>query len=271
MNALASSVIDDFGFYAEPLVRLDECPAHGEYQSKCRFREHWSICPDCARERDSAEKAAKETEARLAEIERWQQRMGTAGIPERFQDRTLVTYIPKTDAQQKALNFATRYADEFDKVMQTGRGALFLGRPGTGKTHLACGIALEVMQQWNASALFTTTLRALRRIKDTWSHGSEKTESQAIAELVFPDLLILDEVGIQFGTDAEKMLLFDVLNERYEKRRPTLMLSNLPVPEVRSYLGERVVDRMREDGSEVLVFNWASHRGSGNAPKAGDQ
>ena len=127
------------------------------------------------------------------------------------------------------------------------------------------------MQRWNGTALFTTTLRAIRRIKDSWRHGGGETESTAIAALVFPDLLILDEVGIQFGTDAEKMLLFDVLNDRYEKRRPTLLLSNLTLSEVRGYLGERVFDRLREDGGEVVVFDWASHRGAGNAMQGNSQ
>ena len=269
MNALAKSMMP-WDFQPES-PRMETCGTHGEFESRHLASIVWSKCPSCSKERSIEQELKEEAKAKQDAIYRWQQRMGTAGIPERFQDRTLVSYIPETDAQQKALNFATRYAAEFDKVMQTGRGALFLGRPGTGKTHLACGIALEVMQRWNASALFTTTLRALRRIKDTWTHGSEKTESEAIEELVFPDLLVLDEVGVQFGSDTEKTLLFDVLNERYEKRRPTLMLSNLPVPEVQSYLGERIVDRLREDGSQVLVFNWASHRGSGSAPKAGDQ
>ena len=75
-----------------------------------------------------------------------------------------------------------------------------------------------------------------------------------------PDLLILDEVGVQFGTETEKNLLFDVLNERYEKRKSTLLLSNLPLNEVRAYLGERVFDRMREDGGDVVTFGWESQR-----------
>ena len=76
------------------------------------------------------------------------------------------------------------------------------------------------------------------------------------------DLLILDEVGVQFGSDTEKLILFDVLNERYEKRRPTLVLSNLSLPDVEQYLGERIFDRLREDGGEAVVFDWESHRGN---------
>ena len=58
-------------------------------------------------------------------------------------------------------------------------------------------------------------------------------------------------------TDAD----LDVLNERYEKRKPCLLLSNLAIDDVKAYLGERIFDRLREDGGEAVAFDWASHRG----------
>ena len=138
---------------------------------------------------------------------------------------------------------------------------MFVGLPGTGKTHLAAGIGLRLMKRDNRRVLFTTVMRAVRSIKETWTRGSELTESEAIEKLVAPDLLILDEVGVQFGSETEKLMLFDVLNERYERRRPTLLISNLDLDGVRAYLGERIFDRLREDGGEAVAFDWASHRG----------
>ena len=114
---------------------------------------------------------------------------------------------------------------------------------------------------WAGVVLFTTVMRAIRGIKDTWAKGSETTETQAIEALVFPDLLILDEVGVQFGSETEKLMLFDVLNERYEKRKPCLLLSNLAIEDVKAFLGERVFDRLREDGGEAVAFDWESYRG----------
>jgi DNA replication protein DnaC len=101
---------------------------------------------------------------------------------------------------------------------------------------------------------------AIRSVKDTWSKGSEKSETQAIEHLAYPDLLILDEVGVQFGSDFEKQILFDVLNDRYEKRKPCLLLSNIAPGELSGYLGERVADRLREDGGKLIAFDWDSHR-----------
>ena len=207
------------------------------------------------------EREAEEAKARAERVAAWQRKIGDAGIPERFRDRRLETYVARTEGQRRALAFARSYADGFDAALKTGRSALFIGKPGTGKTHLAVGVGLQIMERDSRSVLFLTVMRAVRRVKDTWGRNSTQSESEAIASLVFPDLLILDEVGVQFGSDAERLILFDVLNERYEKRRPTLLLSNFTRDEVQAFLGERIFDRLREDGGEFIPFDWESHRG----------
>jgi len=101
----------------------------------------------------------------------------------------------------------------------------------------------------------------IRTVRDTWRRDSDASEIEAIRTFSAPDLLILDEVGIQAGSENERQILFDVLNERYETRKSTLLLTNLSVGECKHYLGERVFDRMREDGGEFVAFDWDSYRG----------
>ena len=48
-----------------------------------------------------------------------------------------------------------------------------------------------------------------------------------VAGFIRPDLLILDEVGVQFGSETEKMILFEIINGRYEQLKPTIVISNL--------------------------------------------
>lgn len=246
---------------AERATRTDECKNHGPFEAVNWIAGIWSRCPACAKEREAKDAAAEELKLREARKAEWERRVGSAGIPERFQSRSLKSFVAETSAQAAALQFAVEYADGFDQVLKTGRCALFVGKPGTGKTHLAVGIALRIMHRDGRTALFTTVQRAIRRIKDTWSRDSEETETQVIKSLTFPDLLILDEVGVQFGSKFEKDMLFDILNERYEKRHPTILLSNEKEGDVREYLGARVFDRLREDGGELIPFEWESHRG----------
>tara|TARA_B100000214_G_scaffold234871_1_gene171662 strand:- start:267 stop:1043 length:777 start_codon:yes stop_codon:yes gene_type:complete len=238
------------------------CSEHGAYTSTNFLGEHWTACPKCMliqRDKEAKEQQELDRQRELErEANRWKSKINGAAIPERFKDRTLESYVAKTSGQKKALAFAKEYAENFDNVLQSGRCAIFVGKPGTGKTHLAIGIALAVMQQ-KRSALFVTVQRLIRRVKDSW-HTKDETESQVVEVYASPDLLILDEVGVQFGSEFEKQVLFDVLNTRYENRKPSILLSNIPLEQLADYLGERVTDRLREDGGKMIGFDWDSYR-----------
>ncbi|MNL75123.1 DNA replication protein DnaC [compost metagenome] len=75
-------------------------------------------------------------------------------------------------------------------------------------------------------------------------------------------MLVLDEIGVQHGTDTERMLMFSILNERYNQMKPTILISNLAREPLEKYLGERAFDRMREGGGRMVVFDWESYRGA---------
>ena len=245
---------------AEKKSKSESCEKHGDFISRNVMCSIWTKCPVCIAE-SSAEKLRAEAEKAVEESRRaWQRKLGISGIPERFTSRTLETYSAKSEGQQRALTFASDYAEGFAKVLETGRCAIFCGKPGTGKTHLAVGVGLKVMAR-NGNVLFTTVQRMMRRVKDAWRKDSGESESEVIGLFVLPELLIVDEIGVQFGSDFEKNMMFDILNERYENRLPTLLLSNLTAGEVKNFLGERVFDRLREDGGECVVFDWQSHRG----------
>ena len=244
----------------DPTLKPMCCASHGDYDSRNIIGRVWSGCPQCA-SNEAAIRAKEEAEKEAVDRhKRWMRKLGEACIPERFQTRTLATYQAVSEGQKRALAFATAYADQFDDVSKSGRCAIFCGKPGTGKTHLAVGIALQIMLRGKLG-LFTTVQRMVRNMKETFRKDSEYSERDIMGFLVEPDLLIIDEIGVQFGTEFERNFMFDILNERYEKRRPTLLLSNLTAPEVKAFLGERVYDRLREDGGQCVPFDWASHRG----------
>ncbi len=240
--------------------RDGNCQQHGAFTSRNVFSNVWTGCPDCAKAEKTAALQEQEAREKAERTQRWEQRLGQSGIPRRFQDRSLASYVAETAEQRQALSFAMGYADAF-RGHVPAKCAVFLGPVGTGKTHLACGIALRIMARYGCSALFTTAAAMARRVREAKGFGAKETESQAIGVFTFPDLLILDEIGIQSGTDAEARTIFDVLDGRYQEQKPTILLSNLDLDGVRACLGERVFDRLREDAGEVLVFSGESWRG----------
>lgn len=246
-----------------PRERKDTCERHGEFVSRNPIGRVWTRCPVCAEEAKAAEESERKAKEEALAAERkktsWLQAIGNSGIPLRYQDRSLKNYHAANDGQVRALRFAEAYADEFANG-HSGRCAIFLGKFGTGKNHLACGIALRIMHRYGRSAVISSVQAMARKIREAKSFNSEMNESQTIALYTYPDLLILDEVGVQSGTDSEARALFDVVNDRYEMRRPTIFLSNLDREGVAACIGPRLYDRLKEDGCEVVVFDWDSYR-----------
>ena len=148
------------------------CPDHGEYQARYYVRDVWSPCPEC-RKIEEAKREEQQLELRRqAREDSIIASFGHAGIPERFVGRLLSNFNAPTPQQAVALEFSKLYAEDFKEVRRTGRSAIFIGKPGTGKTHLACGIAQHVIRQHDAYVLFITVMRAMRSIKDTWAKDS---------------------------------------------------------------------------------------------------
>lgn len=193
--------------------------------------------------------------------------MGRAAIPPRFTSRSLANYAAETDKQKRALAVCQRYAQTFTQKggpKETGACLILAGNPGTGKTHLAAGVANYLLSN-GSTAVYSTAMAAIRQIRETWTNRTGKSESEVIKDFVKPDLLILDEIGVQFGTDAEKLHLFDLINARYEAMKPTLVISNLPLSSdttqtVEQFMGERAFDRLREGGGRAVSFDWGSNR-----------
>ena len=75
--------------------------------------------------------------------------------------------------------------------------------------------------------------------------------------------VILDEIGAskEKPSDFELATLFTIINSRYEEMRPTVIVTNLPPKELPAAIGDRCVDRLRENGGIVLGFDWESARG----------
>jgi DNA replication protein DnaC len=258
METLTSKIM------AQGSVRMGvskSCPKHGDYMS-IMITGRESQCPKCVDEllkseykRDVAKTATENISAKANVV------FSRAAIPPRFTGRTLENYQPTCDEAKKALEVAKCYANEFEGVLANGRNLMFVGSVGSGKTHLATGIANQVMTQ-GYSALFASVISAVRKVKETYRRDAEQSEANAIKSLIDPDLLILDEVGVQFGTDAEKIILFEIINGRYEHMKPTILISNLGLDGLGEYLGDRVIDRLREGGGKAVIFNWPSYRRS---------
>jgi DNA replication protein DnaC len=237
------------------------CEKHGDFeQQKIELLPGKSIlskCPLCVAEEEAEYHKALKAE----QLEKSEKLYKDCGIPERFKDCAIDNYHVNSVDQEKAYNAVNKYIAMFDEPPVSN--PLFLtGSYGTGKTHLAVAIMKHLIDKGKIrTAYYTTTMRMIRDIRSSYHHKSDSTEQEVIDRYIVKDLLVLDEVGLQNGTDNEKLLIYEVLNGRYENMSPTVLISNLPYIDLKNYLGERVIDRLKGKGGILAVFDWESERG----------
>jgi len=242
-------------------TRDEVCPDHGKFVS--RYHDlggqwsHWSKCPECQKR----EELKREEERRREQHKEWLESLvQQARIPTRFQGKTFENYEVKNAGQRRALATAKDYAEKFGDHLAAGRCLTLTGKCGTGKTHLAAAIATTVARS-GKRVLYANSIDLIRRIRRTWDHGALKNEADLLRNLTDLALLIIDEVALSYGTDSEVQQLSELVDRRYCEVRPVVIISNVGMAELPRYLGDRAVDRLRENGGKVVIFDWDSHRG----------
>jgi DNA replication protein DnaC len=246
----------------EPLGDRDmDCAEHGPYLSAgMRYmgrREVWTPCPSC----EDARLARQRQAEAVAQAERARSHLefliGEAAIPARFIGRTLDNFQATTEPQQEALKVAREFAENFEDHRRRGSTLILSGLPGTGKSHLAAAVLQALMPRH--CGLYTTCMNVIRNIRGTWRKDSERSETQVLNIYAEVPLLVLDEIGVQYGTDGEQTILFDVLDRRYRDMQPSIFLTNQDKKGFASFIGERTYDRLRETSTWV-AFDWPSYR-----------
>lgn len=237
------------------------CDQHGPFTSTgvryTKTREIWSRCPDCEEARVARElKEAADIQAKK-EADRLNAMVEDARIPARFIGRTFDNFNATNQKQADALAIVKGYADQFESHLKRGTGLILSGMPGTGKSHLAGAVLQAIMP--NHCGMYSTCMGVIRTVRNTWRKDSERGEIEVLRIYRDLPLLVIDEIGVQYGTDGEQTILFDLLDSRYRDMKPTILLTNQDKAGFKNYIGERTFDRLTET-SRWVAFDWDSYR-----------
>lgn len=196
---------------------------------------------DAEIERRERQQAAQE------KIERYQK----SGVPERYFSEALNTYKITNEMQSTAAKAATNFLH----AVKCGefKSLVMIGSAGTGKTHLACAIIREVGGKYRTAS---DIVEEMRRAK---SFTAAETEAEIIDYYGRLKLLVIDEIGRGIAATDEKYMIYQIVNARYNTRKPTVLISNLGKSDFLQYIGVAAADRLVES-AEIWELNGESYR-----------
>ena len=156
-------------------------------------------------------------------------------------------------------NSITKEEIETASFVKEKENLVLMGAVGTGKTHLASAVALNLCQQGRHVRFFTATSLA-NLLQEKHQRG---TLSGFMTSLRKVELLVLDEIGFITLHKEASELLFQVVSECYEQKS-LIITSNLEFAQWNTVFGDSkltaaLIDRLIHH-SHIVVFTGPGHR-----------
>jgi DNA replication protein DnaC len=165
--------------------------------------------------------------------------------------------LPKDADQAQTFRFVINW---LTKIIQGKRNNLvFVGHAGAGKTHTAFAVLRLLNEKfiWY-NGVYCNMSTILPDLKNRFS--KRQTSEELLAKLFNPFLLVIDELMFSKNQDAERELLYRLINERWEKELPMILISNMDQGQFEDAMGERLFSRINANGTQFIKFQQIDYR-----------
>jgi len=131
---------------------------------------------------------------------------------------------------------------------------VFYGNVGTGKTHLATSIAKYKWENGCKNQKIVKFRNICLEVKNDFAE-----EINIIKHYSNYDLLIIEEIGRGYNSEFEVSVLFEIIDNRYENNKQTILTTNININDFIDFVGEATIDRLKEKAT-FISFDWESYR-----------
>lgn len=216
--------IDDFGLFV----------VWNPYPEPCDNPE----CVAIAKAEAEAKAKAKKSERERRHREIVESIVRNAGVPRAYLYDSFGTYDTPTALLEHAKADVMAYVQNFRAMRQSGRGLYLAGNPGTGKTHLAVAVVRALAERELGGIIFTSSMDLLDRLKQSYDSQEGPSEAELIEEYKNAPLLVIDDLGKEYGTVWAMGQLSKIIHARYAEDRPMIITSNFALDDIGEVLAQ---------------------------------
>lgn len=145
--------------------------------------------------------------------------------------------------QNPQMQLAQRYVAHWPEMREKNVGLLLWGGVGTGKSFMAGCIANALMEQ-EVAVCMTNFARIMNELNNAFSGRNE-----VVDRLCGYPLLVIDDFGMERGTEYALEQIYNIIDSRYRSRKPLIVTTNLTLTELKNpqdTAHARIYDRLLE-------------------------
>lgn len=152
------------------------------------------------------------------------------------------------ECQARAREFATRFVRDWPNGPVI---SVFAGGCGTGKGHLSWAIVRTLAETVGVKSRVAKLSDIIRDIREAWKSNEGPSEAARLARYRLTDLLVIDEVSRHALYGEPKQHLYDLIDWRGERLKPTILTSNESGDDLSALLGVAISSRVAGAGGFV--------------------
>ena len=151
---------------------------------------------------------------------------------------------------RKNVEYLKSYAEGFNSGVS--QSILMMGGTGLGKTHLSSAVARRVIEKGN-DVFYTGAIDLFSQFEIQRFRSYSNEPNELIERYFECDLLIIDDLGTEMINQFSVSTLYNLLNDRLSRKKPTIVSTNLSQDEIMKKYTDRITSRMFGE-YRVLLF-----------------